>query len=431
MSSQLLNTTFETDLEPLTSSGLPVYQTAAQIRNELRRSCGEDHARLLAEPNPDTATGAIQWYTGLPGEPQKLTALGTRERAAVEVRLGKLVWEIGDRVGVLEKSNNLIDKQVAKALSDALQIPGEDHIFVVGGVPVLTGWGHIQRGPQARREILRKLADRVLAPPASPPIVPPSQGGSGLVAPPLTETSTVIIRERVVVTQSVGSWAWLGALLWVLFVLILLGINHLLLEHCALGLPGTQSLSGTWLNYCPRASAVAAFERRTDLEDRLAALRRELEQKQQACLPPPPQAAETKKKSAEARKEILEKGGRIGKYNVKLKWEGSDDIDLHIACPDGSAINFQNRANCGGKLDIDRNAAAGLEARPIENVFLEEGAQPGRYTVRIHRYTNRTSRTEPTPFEIQLLFNGEIVQTERGGAEETLRDVFTFEVPGS
>ena len=49
-------------------------------------------------------------------------------------------------------------------------------------------------------------------------------------------------------------------------------------------------------------------------------------------------------------------GARVGDVTVSLAWDDFNDLDLHVICPDGSEVSYQNSSTGGGTLDVDMNA---------------------------------------------------------------------------
>ena len=75
-----------------------------------------------------------------------------------------------------------------------------------------------------------------------------------------------------------------------------------------------------------------------------------------------------------------------GDVSFRLRWSGTEDLDLHVEDPSGEVLSFINReSGSGGLLDIDCNAGPEqLCRRPIENVYWPEGEAPeGLYRYRV------------------------------------------------
>src|SRR5580692_4066229 len=177
MAEGVLESTRQLDLQPLVSNGVPVFRMFGQIRVELLRSLSRDHLALFADPNPDPISGDIQWYAPCPGNIVRLSECPEDARSGYEFHLARLIDDIANHIERLNASSDANARQMANVLAMALEVPDEQHIFVVGEQPVLAGWGHVPRGPAVMRQPLIALAKRVLSisQPVEPPPVPPAE----------------------------------------------------------------------------------------------------------------------------------------------------------------------------------------------------------------------------------------------------------------
>ena len=113
--------------------------------------------------------------------------------------------------------------------------------------------------------------------------------------------------------------------------------------------------------------------------------------------------------------------------NVVLSWQGNDDLDLHVVCPSGEVINYQEARHCGGTLDVDANHVGVIDT-PVENVVWDDPPR-GRYKILVARFEDRDPRSPSTPFTLELKVDGRVVKSVSGNADATLQEVFSFDVP--
>ena len=98
-------------------------------------------------------------------------------------------------------------------------------------------------------------------------------------------------------------------------------------------------------------------------------------------------------------KRLEREGGKSGYVQVSLAWDDYNDLDLHLFCPSGERIYFNNRnSECGGELDVDMNVKP-VSNSPVENVVWTSNPPKGTYKVGVHFYkfhrkrnTRRTCR---------------------------------------
>jgi hypothetical protein len=458
MDTILIATTRQEGLHAIGTGGQPVIQAYDQLARYLRRSFSEEHARLFAEPNHNPSRGTVDWYAAADGPLVPLTEAGPDLRHAVETRLARLRDDIRQRAGVLAKSGDGGDRLLGQMLELALEIPSEDHIYCVGEQPVLACWGMLRDEPQAERGVLRKFVPYTPPPPPPPPPPEPSAaeavpaGGAALASAP----AAVTLVERPL-------W-WLAWLLWLVFALLIAGIFIVLLSGCGIG-PSWLAGRG-FVNLCP-GPAVAADPRESPelqaelarervLEGEIRRLQRRVALERRRCATAreaPPEGAPSGPGSGsgdgtgqgdggqgaggdapdeQTFDDRLEReGGETGAITVTLAWEGRDDLDLRVRCPDDSQIYFGNQNACGGELDVDMNAGGRMSDEPVENVVWPEGAAPpGRYAVIVDNFYGRDSGEDPTPFRVRIRI-GDRVEIVEGSvaAADTPPVVYEFEVP--
>jgi len=126
--------------------------------------------------------------------------------------------------------------------------------------------------------------------------------------------------------------------------------------------------------------------------------------------------------SNEAEDEFAERlareGAKTGDVQISLIWNNYNDLDLHVVCPSGERIFFDNRnSKCGGELDVDMNVKP-ASRKPVENIYWPENKAPrGTYKVYIHHYAkhNKGFRSNKDPTEFRLLVDMEGTKKEFKG----------------
>ena len=113
-----------------------------------------------------------------------------------------------------------------------------------------------------------------------------------------------------------------------------------------------------------------------------------------------------------------------GEITVSLLWDSTDDVDLHIATPDGSEIYYGYRTAGGGELDIDANTSSNMMDNPVENIYFS-APSAGTYTVWIEDYSDRTDGT--TNYIVRVTV-GDQSQTFTGTIDgsDTRIDIISF-----
>ncbi len=164
-------------------------------------------ASLFAQPEPTAdASGAVEWYSDLAGQPTPLSELPPTERRRIQGLLADRLAALGDLADRLRQSGPEGEAQSAE-LRAALRYPDDAAVFAVGGQPVLTFWGY-------------RRADAPSEPPG--PLPSPSTGTPPSSAMPSAPTGTAAPPAAPgpaeVATRPSLSRRWP----WVLFALLVL-----------------------------------------------------------------------------------------------------------------------------------------------------------------------------------------------------------------
>lgn len=121
-------------------------------------------------------------------------------------------------------------------------------------------------------------------------------------------------------------------------------------------------------------------------------------------------------------------GGGLGTGDVQvtLRWQGEDDLDLHVTDPGGDEIYYGNpSSSSGGQLDVDDTAGCGDGGSHVENVFWPTGGAPsGTYSAQVEHFGGCDSGTT-TSYTLEVRVGGSLVDSRTesvspGGAGSTI-----------
>ena len=117
----------------------------------------------------------------------------------------------------------------------------------------------------------------------------------------------------------------------------------------------------------------------------------------------------TEEEDRELMERLTREGGKSGVVQISLAWDDYNDLDMHVFCPSGERIYFNNRkSECGGELDVDMNVRPKSKT-PIENVVWTDEAPDGEYKIGVHFYRHhRKRRTKKTcQFRLRVVTYGQ------------------------
>ena len=391
MSDALLTTTSTGGLKPLGSAPQRSYEL---ITGTLRERLSDAHAQLFAEPVTAQHGDRFDWYAPLSGNARRLGDIPAEDQGPIRAYLAELVADIRALAETYGEAGGADDGRLGEALTNALEIPSEASIYVVGdnpGQPVLVHWAWIEDHQRAVRGVLSAVDHRRQRERAEAAAIP--------VAP-----TAVVAREPM-------SWGWLMWLGWLILALMIAWILFLLTEACGLRGPA-------WLSFCPGGGPVASASASEALvlRDEVARLEQRLADLDQACQPAPPSPraklaieedtppaiplplpapapAPRDETTTEAPEEppgavrvseldrrLAETGADQGALTFSLGWGSTANLNLEVACPSGDG----GPESCGGTRDVGANDTPDTAREdPVENVFFADTTE-GTYRVRVH-----------------------------------------------
>lgn len=424
--SRLLAVTDRQRVRPLTLQGQAVIEGRPQIAERLASSLSEAHAALFAEPSRDDAHARIEWYTGVAGPLRQLINLGAPEQEQARSDLARLIADVDSMVGELRLSRDGGERLLAELIALALQGPGDEHVFVVGNQPVLVAWGMAQLDrnadqPQLTRFVVdRRSISAPNAPATAPANMNRSRGGGASGRPDVTAPVAVSQSERPLkpilpwLLPLVGSLALLVLATWLLPLWAPPVLAVLMPPNSIYELPTQQSRDLAMLD--EGVNEEARLRRQlTELQAQIAGRRANCEGSLATTDPGRGPVAQPAIPNASINERTQRERAGQGEVQVTLAWNGDVDLDLLIRCPGGEVISHQQRAACGGQLDVDMNCH-GMSCRrthdPVENIFWRTGIAPsGAYSIFVSNYDNGP----PADFLVRVLVRG-TEKTFRGSA---------------
>ncbi len=397
---------FEAFLVTTSSEGLRPLGSAAQrsyelVSGSLRDRLGDRHANLFSEPVATSYGDRFDWYAPISGKAVPLADLESEDQDSVREALGVLVQDILAEAGRLNESRSPQDQRLADALTNALEIPSDDMIYVVRDTnnalhPVLVSWAWARDDQQNVRGILTGLIPRHSAKPVT--AFGGQAGDSGHAA-----------------GRGFG-WLWSLLLLlgWLLLGLILAAILYLLIEPCGVGRSG--------FHFCPEPAktVVVSGDQTYVLEDEVAALERELALQTRMCQPDYSGSEAPVTDKAELERRLKKSGAKQGDLGFSLIWNTKDDLDLQVTCPTEVTVDFRTRSACNGTLDVDANVKTeDAVGDPVENIYFVDPVL-GHYNLRVR--LSQVRNEGPVSFTLRVTQRDRPAQTFTATVSKTQRD---------
>lgn len=385
---ELLRTTNENDIAPLSSQGQPVNLLWQDLQAYLAARLGPEGEELLAEPVAG-AGGQTDWY-GKQGSPRPTEELTARLETLKEL------------LATPPRTASATERQIAALLPLVLTVPDSSYLVAGPHGPVLVAWGNqpvTQKLEQ--REITahgkaRPLPTASTAPKAE--TAPPPQTSPRLL-PPLPPTMPLPTK------RAVGPWwLWLMALL-----LLLLGVFLLwFLPHLQ---PWINLLLCRWPHLLFWLTVILLLVALAGLL--IPLLCRFLHHRDLRLA-----------RRADAKAGVLQ---------IVVCWEDGNELDLHIVCPNGHRLCFLTPEGAGGNLQSRlplSNTEKGMESGFVENAFWEVAPPAGLYTVLVDPAL--MPQRSATPYRLSVFYKGRLILRHQGIARagERCMPVGSFVLPG-
>ena len=363
------------DLQPLGTAGQLAAHSWGVLSALLRQELSPAHAALLAEPVADTGQGETDWYSDLPGEAVPLASLAPEARAAVRARLETLVADIAALGQRLLAGHTDGERFSGEMLLLCIQVPDQGRVMAIGSQPILVGWGHARAGVAPEPAVVTGRRAPAMG---SMVILPPPRGPA-----PRGRNLALLLTG---VFGGTLTAAVLGALLW----FDPFGWSVVSVAQCTVP-PDQPALAAVLQDAVTREGA---------LQLELARLGTDAGQRRLRCTPVSAPAPPSRHPLSADTQRAERQGARSGKLQIILAWDDRNDLDLHVLCPGGGAIDFAHSLSCGGNLDVDANGDVNnLTDAAVENAFFS-APRAGRYGIVVDPYEMRVRAN--TPFRVTI-----------------------------
>ncbi|KAA5971627.1 SrfA family protein [Pantoea sp. M_9] len=253
----LLRTGNNSSFKALGETGYPVFKMAFQLREAIYRlDAGRDLARHLAIPQNDLGGDRTDWYSSFAGDVIPWSGATESERTTARQQFTEFqmaVQALSEQMLNADNGSSGGDRRVfAQLLKSVTHFPGNEFLYLVNGVLVITFWGFVHPEHEQRNPMHWLQPGSVASQMPVTPVVPP-------VAQPLSSPtrSTATHTVEAVTHSRRWSWRWLlGLLVALLSLALILG----LLRSCApsFSFPGLSTLSGDQRHSQPVSDAASS-----------------------------------------------------------------------------------------------------------------------------------------------------------------------------
>lgn len=145
------------DYQAVGGGGQAVFDSALQIRETLRLRKQQAMADCLAIPQVNDSGDRVDWYSPVEGQPIAWKAADDETRFRALRHLSTTLDSAATLSRKSLQSGKTALQLFGSLLEKATQFPGENHVFLVEGKPVITFWGFINLNENSRDDVLACL----------------------------------------------------------------------------------------------------------------------------------------------------------------------------------------------------------------------------------------------------------------------------------
>lgn len=142
------------DYQAVGGGGQAVFDSALQIRETLRLRKQQAMVDCLAIPQINDNGDRVDWYSPIEGKAVAWKAADEEARFRALRYLGSTLENAAPLSRKSLQSGKTSLQLFGSLLEKAIQFPGENHVFLVDGKPVITFWGFVNLNENPRDDVL-------------------------------------------------------------------------------------------------------------------------------------------------------------------------------------------------------------------------------------------------------------------------------------
>ncbi|MES0529900.1 SrfA family protein [Citrobacter portucalensis] len=142
------------DYQAVGGGGQAVFDSALQIRETLRLRKQQAMVDYLAIPQINDSGDRVDWYSPIEGKAVAWKAADEEARFRALRYLGSTLENAATLSRKSLQSGKTSLQLFGSLLEKAIQFPGENHVFLVDGKPVITFWGFVNLNENPRDDVL-------------------------------------------------------------------------------------------------------------------------------------------------------------------------------------------------------------------------------------------------------------------------------------